>query len=105
LIRLNAAAVYDAVDRRATVRPDICFTGDPMVPSIPFLMSPNDAGVVALVIFLASSIIFGIPVFANRGRQQLVWLGVVGFVLTVEIALLVTFVVLTSTGDIHPSFS
>ena len=76
-----------------------------MGATLPFLMSANDAGVISLVIFLASSIIFGIPVFANRGTQQLLWAGVVGFVLTVEAALLITFVALVSAGTIHPSIS
>ncbi|MFN0146227.1 MAG: hypothetical protein ACKVT1_06940 [Dehalococcoidia bacterium] len=76
-----------------------------MGSSLPFLMSANDAGVISAVVFLASSIIFGIPVFANRGTQQLLWAGIVGFVLTVEAALLITFVVLVSAGTISPSFS
>ena len=76
-----------------------------MGATLPFLMSANDAGVISLVIFLASSIIFGIPVFANRGTQQLLWAGVVGFDLTVEAALLITFVALVSAGTIHPSIS
>ena len=76
-----------------------------MGSSLPFLMSANDAGVISLVVFLASSIILGIPVFANRGSQQLIWAGVIGFVLTVEAALLITFVALVSAGTIHPSIS
>jgi hypothetical protein len=71
---------------------------------LPFLMSANDAGVISLVIFMASSIILTIPVFATRGMTQLMWLGAVGLILTVELALMVTFVVLISTGDISPSF-
>jgi hypothetical protein len=71
---------------------------------LPFLMSPNDAGVVCMIIFLASSIIFGIPVFANRGMTQLAWAGVVGLVLTVELVLMVVFVVLISNGTISPHF-
>jgi hypothetical protein len=72
---------------------------------LPFLMSANDAGLVSALIIISSSIIFGIPVFANRGTQQLVWAGVVGFVLTVEIVLAIILVVLISMGEISPSFS
>lgn len=75
-----------------------------MLSFLPFLMSANDAGIICLVIFLASSVIFGIPVFANRGTTQLIWAGIVGFALTVEIALMITFVALVSSGNISPSF-
>ena len=50
-----------------------------MLSLFPFLMSANDAGIICMVIFIASSVIFGIPVFANRGTTQLIWAGVVGF--------------------------
>ncbi len=72
---------------------------------LPFLMSANDAGVICMVIFLGSSIVLGIPVFANRGMAQLAWAGVIGFVLTVELILMVVFVTLISNGTISPSFS
>ena len=71
---------------------------------LPFLMSANDAGIVSLVIFLGSSMIFGIPVFATRGMTQLAWAGAVGFALTIEIVLMVIFVTLTNNGTIHPHF-
>jgi hypothetical protein len=74
------------------------------VPMIPFLMSANDAGLISALIFISSSIILGIPVFASRGMQQLAWLGAVGFVLTVELVLMVIFVVLISRGTISPQF-
>jgi hypothetical protein len=67
-------------------------------------MSANDAGLISALIFISSSIILGIPVFANRGMQQLAWLGAVGFVLTVELVLMVIFVVLISRGTISPQF-
>jgi hypothetical protein len=76
-----------------------------MLAILPFLMSANDAGVISALIFIASSIILGIPVFATRGTTQLMWGGIVSLVLLVELALMVTFVVLISTGDISPSFS
>ena len=71
-----------------------------MLAYLPFLISPNTLGVVCLVIFLASSMILTIPVFATRGGTQALWTGVVGFVLTVELAVMVLLVVLTSRGDI-----
>ena len=70
---------------------------------LPFLMSANDAGVIGLVVFLASSIILSIPVFATRGTTQLMWGGVVSLVLLIELALIVTFVALISAGRISPS--
>ena len=71
---------------------------------LPFLMSANDAGVISLVIFLGASIILSIPVFATRGTTQLMWAGGVSVILLVMLILMVTFVVLISTGEISPSF-
>jgi hypothetical protein len=71
-----------------------------MLDYLPFLISPNSLGVIFLVIFLASSMILTIPVFATRGGTQVIWTGVVGFALTVELAVMVLLVVLTSRGDI-----
>lgn len=71
-----------------------------MLANLPFLISANSFGVIALCIFLASSIIFTIPVFATRGRTQAAWAAAVGFALTVELAVLATLVVLISRGDI-----
>ncbi|MEO8539105.1 MAG: hypothetical protein ABI577_05135 [bacterium] len=71
-----------------------------MLAYLPFLVSPNSLGVICLVIFLASTMIFTIPVFATRGGTQIVWTGIVGFALTVELAIMVLLVVLTSRGDI-----
>ncbi|MCC6388250.1 MAG: hypothetical protein U0547_12240 [Dehalococcoidia bacterium] len=76
-----------------------------MLAILPFLMSANDAGVICLVIFLASNIIFGIPVLSTRGTTQLMWAGIVGFVLFVEVVAMITFVALISNGTISPSFS
>jgi hypothetical protein len=76
-----------------------------MLLSLPFLMSANDAGVIGLLLFLGSSVVLGIPVFANRGQSQLMWAGVVSLVLLIELALIVTFVVLIAQGEIHPSIS
>ncbi len=71
-----------------------------MLAYLPFLISASTLGVVCLVIFLASTMIFTIPVFATRGSTQLAWTGVVGFLLTVELVIMVVLVVLTSRGDI-----
>ncbi len=66
-----------------------------MLAYLPFLVSANSLGVICLIIFLGSSIILTIPVFATRGAAQVVWTGVIGFALTVEIAVMILLVVLT----------
>ncbi|MBE0611153.1 MAG: hypothetical protein IH609_17350 [Dehalococcoidia bacterium] len=71
-----------------------------MLDYLPFLISANSLGVIAFIIFLASSLILTIPVFATRGGTQIAWFGVVGFLLTVEAVILITLVVLTSQGEI-----
>ncbi len=71
-----------------------------MLAYLPFLISANSFGVISLIIFLASSVIFTIPVFATRGTAQAAWTGVVGFLLTAEAVLLIVLVVLTSQGKI-----
>jgi len=67
---------------------------------LPFLISANSLGVICLLIFLGSAVVLTIPVFATRGGTQAVWTGVVGFLLTVEAAVMVTLVVLVSQGEI-----
>ena len=71
-----------------------------MLAYLPFLISANSLGVIFLIIFLSSTILFTIPVFATRGGTQAAWTGVVGFALTVELAVMVLLVVLVSRGDI-----
>ncbi len=71
-----------------------------MLDYLPFLISTNSFGVIALLIFLGSSLIFMIPVFATRGTTQLLWFGLIGFVLTVEAAGLVTLTVLVNNGTL-----
>lgn len=71
-----------------------------MLSYLPFLISTNSFGVIAFIIFLGSSLIFTIPVFATRGMTQLAWLGVVGFILTVEAAGLLTLGILVNNGTI-----
>ena len=70
-----------------------------MLPAtMPFLMSALTLGTIAFVVFFVSTVILTIPVFATRGRAQLAWLAGVGFVLTVEAAVLITVVVLRGNG-------
>lgn len=63
-----------------------------MIEPVPFLISALAFGVVSLIIFLASTVILTIPVFATRGRTQAVWAGVVSLLL---LAIGVTLVILT----------
>jgi hypothetical protein len=74
-----------------------------MLDYLPFLVSTNSFGIIALLIFLGSSLIFMIPVFATRGTTQLVWFGFVGFLLTVEAAGLIALVILVNNGTILSS--
>lgn len=71
-----------------------------MFSYLPFLISANSFGVIAVLIFAGTSLILAIPVFASRGGTQLAWAGLVGFLLTVEAAVLVLLVVLVSNGTI-----
>ena len=71
-----------------------------MLEFAPFLISALAFGVTSMVIFLASTVILTIPVFATRGGTQIAWGGVAGFLLTVEAAVMVLLVVLVSQGEI-----
>ena len=71
-----------------------------MIEALPLLYSPIALGVIFVLIWATSSVIFTIPAFATRGATQLLWLGAAGFVLTVEGAALVTLAVLNSQGKI-----
>jgi len=71
-----------------------------MLAYLPFLIDPLTFGIVAMLIMMGSTVIFTIPVFATRGGTQLLWLGVVGFALTAETALLVTLGILVDQGKI-----
>lgn len=71
-----------------------------MLSYLPFLISTNSFGVIAFIILLGSSLIFTIPVFATRGMTQFAWLGIVGFILTVEAAGLVALGILVNNGTI-----
>ncbi|HEX6030362.1 MAG TPA: hypothetical protein VFY90_02950 [Tepidiformaceae bacterium] len=67
---------------------------------LPFLVSANTLGVVLMLAFLASSVIFMIPAMATRGGTQLAWFSVGSLLLLIELAIFVTLVVLTSQGKI-----
>ncbi len=71
-----------------------------MLAYIPFLIGPLAYGVVALLTFMASVVVFTIPVFATRGRTQAIWLAVVLFVLFVEAVVLLTLGILVDQGKI-----
>lgn len=71
------------------------------MPVVPLaLYSPLALGVIFVLIWAASTVILTIPAFATRGGAQLVWLGVAGFVLTVEAVVLIALAVLNSQGRI-----
>ena len=74
-----------------------------MLTYLPFLIGAKSFGVIALLIFLASAVIIPIPVLATRGRAQVAWLAVSGFVLTVEVIVLITLQVMVSHGTIWKS--
>ncbi len=71
-----------------------------MLAYLPFLIDPLTFGVVAMLIMMGSTVILTIPLFATRGSTQLMWLGLVGFALTAETALLVTLGILVDQGKI-----
>jgi hypothetical protein len=68
--------------------------------ALPFLISANTLGVVLLLVFMASSVVFMIPAMATRGGTQAAWFAGASFLLLVQLAVSVTLVVLTSRGDI-----
>ena len=66
-----------------------------MLAALPFLVSDLSYGVIALIIFLGSAMILPIPALATRGRTQVLWFLLVGFLLTAET---VALIVLGATG-------
>lgn len=66
----------------------------------PFLITTLALGVIALIIFAISNIVFMIPVMATRGTQQFLWFVGMGGLLTLEVAILVTLVALNSNGKL-----
>lgn len=71
-----------------------------MLPFIPFLIGPLSYGIIALLVFSGSMVVLTIPVFATRGRAQLLWFLIVGGLVTAEAALLVTLGILVDQGKI-----
>lgn len=71
-----------------------------MLANLPFLISTNSYGVIAFLILIGTSVLFMIPVAATRGTSQVLWFAVVGFLLTVEFAGLVTLGILVNNGTI-----
>lgn len=69
-----------------------------MLPDLPFLISPNSLGIIALLIFIASTMVLTIPMFATRGGAQIAWAGAAGVILLIEAAGLITLVVLVHNG-------
>jgi hypothetical protein len=71
-----------------------------MLDYLPFLIGAKAYGVIALLTFISSTVIIPIPVFASRGRTQLAWFGLAGFLITIEAAALITLGFLVSNGTI-----
>ena len=71
-----------------------------MLDLLPFLYSPIALGVIFELILAASTVILTVPVFATRGSTQIAWFGIVGFLLTVELVVLIVLAVLKSQGKI-----
>ena len=71
-----------------------------MLAYLPFLIGPKSFGVIALLIFLGSAVLIPIPVFATRGRAQVGWLALSGFLLTIEVVVLITLEVMVTKGTI-----
>ena len=66
----------------------------------PFLISTNSFGIICLLIFASSSVIFMIPALANRGTRQAVWFATGSLLLLAEAAVLITLLVLVNNGTI-----
>ncbi|MBE7517893.1 MAG: hypothetical protein HS107_01460 [Thermoflexaceae bacterium] len=71
-----------------------------MLTFIPFLLGPLAYGVIALLIFSGSIVVFSIPVLATRGRAQLLWFLAMGGLITAEAAVLITLGILIDQGTI-----
>ncbi len=71
-----------------------------MLELFPFLVTNLALGVVLFLVLAVSAIILPIPVLATRGKAQVMWLGAVGFLLTVEFAVLVVIGILNHNGDL-----
>jgi hypothetical protein len=99
-VRLTTECAYDSAWAIAVADAK---DGVQMLAYLPFLISTNSFGIIALLIFMGTSMIFMIPVFATRGTTQMLWFGAVGFLLTVEAVGLITLVILVNNGTIWQS--
>ncbi len=66
----------------------------------PFLITTLAFGIIGLIIFMTSNVIFMIPVMATRGTTQFFWFAGMGMLLTVEVAIIVTLAFLVSNGTV-----
>lgn len=66
----------------------------------PFLITSLAFGIIALCIFLASNLIFMIPVMATRGTAQFFWFVGMGGLLAIELAVLITLAILVRNGTL-----
>ena len=67
---------------------------------VPFLVTNLALGVNLFLVLAVSAIILTIPIFATRGKAQVMWLGAVGFVLTAEFAGLIVIGILNHQGKL-----
>lgn len=67
---------------------------------LPFLISTNSFGIIALLIWLTSSVIFMIPALSTRGGTQIAWFGVGTLLLLIEAGVLIALLVLVNNGTI-----
>jgi hypothetical protein len=74
--------------------------GVSMFSYLPFLISTNSIGIIAVLIWIASSVILTIPVFATRGGTQIAWGSLAGFLLLAEAVGLIVLVILVNNGTI-----
>lgn len=66
----------------------------------PFLITSLAFGIIGLCIFMASNLIFLIPVMATRGTAQFFWFVGMGGLITLELVVLVTLGILVNNGTI-----
>lgn len=71
-----------------------------MLSIVPFLISPNSFGIISVLIFAASSVIFMIPALSSRGMQQVAWFGAGSLALLLEGIVLIVLLILVNNGTI-----
>jgi hypothetical protein len=98
-MRLTIPCAYDPPRGRRA--PDAtCPDGVQMLSTLPFLISTNSFGIISLLIFVSSSVVFMIPALSSRGSKQAVWFGVGSLLLLAEAAALIVLLVLVNNGTI-----